>query len=229
MLQSLPLYQFPAGLLPPLQCSHCRSAYRDTHAHVVKVSCPPTPTFPCLHLLSPKSSCMQLVLEQSSWVVGGCQKEIESLPKFCFLQELFMASWRRLPDWPWSAIHNRLLGQKSFLWKAHFITYLLIACLLALLEMSANIRWHRWHCIFCDSRSKVFIRHQNHFRACRPGITGTLFGLSTSSLALGAFISTPDSPFPTLNSLHWVTKWWKEEEKFRVCGQIKIQHDGYRT
>lgn len=109
-----------------------------------------------------------LSLEQSSWVVGGYEKDIALLPKFCFLQARFMDTWQRLSDWSWLAIHNRYLG-------THFITCLLTACLSALLQMSASIRWHQWLCIFCDSRPKVCLRHQKHFRACRPGARGLFF------------------------------------------------------
>lgn len=101
----------------------------------------------------------------------------------------------------------------------------------ALLQMSANMRWQQWLCILCDSISKVCLKHQKHFRACRPGVPGLcldsalvrLVGLTHLALCAHTDMAHmgPDSPFSTLNSLHLVTKCaikcWKEEEKVCVC------------
>lgn len=125
IIQSLPLYHSPVVPLPPLWWSHCRSMCTNTHMHFVKF-----PSFsPIYSHSTPNLPGMQLVLEQSSWVVDGYWQEIMPLPKSCSLQAYLLDTWQRLSDWSWLAIHSRQLGtHERFLWKAHFITYLLTAC-----------------------------------------------------------------------------------------------------
>lgn len=123
--KSLPLYHFPVALLPPLWQPNCGSMCKTAFVHFVKFS----RFFLDYSHSTPNLPGMQLVLEQSSWVVDGYWQEIKPLPKSCFLQAYLLDTWQRLSDWSWLAIHSRQLGtHERFPWKAHFIIYLLTAC-----------------------------------------------------------------------------------------------------
>lgn len=78
MIKSLPLYHFPAALLPLLCGSMCTNKY----VNFVKFPS----FFPNYSHSTPNLPGMQLALEQSSWVVDGYWQEIKLLPKSCSLQ-----------------------------------------------------------------------------------------------------------------------------------------------
>lgn len=67
MIKSLPLYHVPAALRSPLRWSHCGSMCTNTHVHFVMFPS----FFPDESHSTPNLLGMQLVLEQSCWVVDG--------------------------------------------------------------------------------------------------------------------------------------------------------------
>lgn len=120
---SLPL---PSSPPPTTLMAHCGSmCTNNEHIHFVKF-----PSFsPDYSHCTPNLPGVQLVLEQSSWVVDGYWQEIKPLPKSCSLQAHLLDTWQRLSDWSWLSIHSRQLGiHEKFLWKTHFIIHLLTVC-----------------------------------------------------------------------------------------------------